>query len=282
MGEMKKVQCLNGHFFDRNRFEICPLCDAAQKEERTATIIDLRSESDDKFLKEKKEKSSFFRFIRPNRNVDEINKSDNPTRGLDGNSQQVVNDSIIEINKEDSMEQLEEVNIPETSTSIETESAKIEIVSEVIQEKSIEKIPSLVYQVNENATTIDEKTRGRYTTETAEPVVGWLVCIQGESQGESFKLYDGKNSIGRMRTNKVCLADENSVSREKHAIVIFDAKNTAFYLQPGDGDKITYLNDSPVFVPQQLKEFDKIQLGDCELLFIPLCSERFKWEDYMK
>ena len=282
MGEMKKVQCINGHFFDRNRFEICPLCDAVEKEERTATIIDLRLESDDKYLKEKKEKSSFFRFIRPNRNVDEINKSENPTRGLGGNSQQVVNDSIVEINKEEQMEQLEEANIPENSTSVETESAKIEIVSEVIPEKGNEETPSLVYQVNENATTIDAKTIGRYTTETAEPVVGWLVCIQGESQGKSFELYEGKNSIGRMRANKVCLADENSVSREEHASVIFDARNTVFYIHQGKSDKITYLNNNPVFMPQQLNRFDKIQLGDCELLFIPLCSDGFKWEDYMK
>ena len=137
MGEMKKVQCLNGHFFDRNRFEICPLCDAVEKEERTATIIDLRSESDDKFLKEKTEKCSFFRFIRPNRIVDEINKSENPTRGLGENSQQEIHDTSAEEDEKMKSEEAEEVNMVESPKPIETKSSKKEDVGELISEEYV-------------------------------------------------------------------------------------------------------------------------------------------------
>lgn len=260
MGEMKKVQCLNNHFFDRNKFEVCPLCGTPEKEEKISTVIDLRTEGKDELKKDKKEKGGFFRFVRQNRNIDEINKSENPTTGLRGNLSLVIDDTI----------------------PMEIESNQKEEIREVISEKIQENVPSLVSQVNENATTIDEKTRGRFTKESEEPVVGWLICIQGESQGKSFELHDGKNSIGRMRTNKVCLVDENSVSREEHAFVMFDARNTVFYIMQGNSDKITYLNNSPVFTAQPLQELDKIQLGECELLFVPLCSERFKWEDYIK
>ena len=33
-----------------------------------------------------------------------------------------------------------------------------------------------------------------------QPVVGWLVCTQGEYFGESFKLVSGKNFIGPLQT----------------------------------------------------------------------------------
>lgn len=279
--EARKTQCINGHFFDGNKYNVCPLCGAAEKEAGAATIVDLRSQREEDSKKEKKEKTEkggFFKFVRSSKSVDELNKSDTPTRGLGGALQPEAQKTIPEPEAAKEIKESEDVNTPEEAETINQEETRDSVIPESIPQKT----PSLINQVNEKATTIDAKTTGRYTTESAEPVVGWLVCIQGESQGLSFEIYEGKNSIGRMRTNKVCLADENSVSREKHAIIIFDAKNTAFYIQSGESDKMTYLNNSPVLMPQQLHEFDKIQLGECELLFIPLCSERFKWEDYIK
>lgn len=85
-----------------------------------------------------------------------------------------------------------------------------------------------------------------------------------------------------MRTNRVALENEPSVSREKHAYIIFDAKNNAFYIQAGENDKMTYLNDGPVLMPQHLSAYDKIQLGDCILIFIPLCGDKFSWDNYIK
>lgn len=279
--EARKTQCINGHFFDGNKYNVCPLCGAVEKEAGTATVVDLRSQREEDLKKDKKEKiekGGFFKFVRSNKTVDELNKSDNPTRGLGGGLQPEVPETVPEPEVEKEIKGSEIVNNPKEVETIEQKETREDVILESIPQKA----PSLINQVNEKATTIDAKTTGRYTTESAEPVVGWLVCIQGESQGLSFEIYEGKNSIGRMRTNKVCLADENSVSREKHAIIIFDAKNTTFYIQSGESDKMTYLNNSPVLMPQQLHEFDKIQLGECELLFIPLCSERFKWEDYIK
>src|ERR1700674_3634784 len=36
-----------------------------------------------------------------------------------------------------------------------------------------------------------------------DPVVGWLVCIEGPDMGSSYKLFMGKNSIGRSEQMKV-------------------------------------------------------------------------------
>lgn len=54
-----------------------------------------------------------------------------------------------------------------------------------------------------------------------EPVTGWLVCIKGEHYGESFEVKAGQNSIGRDSSMDICLKKEGSVTREKHAYIIF-------------------------------------------------------------
>ena len=46
--------------------------------------------------------------------------------------------------------------------------------------------------------TEDNCTIGYYSRVIGvEPVVGWLVCTEGEYKGESFKLKSGRNFIGR-------------------------------------------------------------------------------------
>lgn len=35
------------------------------------------------------------------------------------------------------------------------------------------------------------------TTESVDPVTGWLVCIEGPQYGKDYKIHAGKNFIGR-------------------------------------------------------------------------------------
>ena len=58
----------------------------------------------------------------------------------------------------------------------------------------------------------------------SEPVVGWLVCTEGPHFGEDFRLKSGKNFIGRASNMDASLTKDKSVSREKHAIVLYDPK----------------------------------------------------------
>lgn len=44
----------------------------------------------------------------------------------------------------------------------------------------------------------------------------------------------------------VPLADDDTVSRESHALVTYDAKHNNFSLSPGQGRGITYCNDEQV------------------------------------
>lgn len=128
--------------------------------------------------------------------------------------------------------------------------------------------------------TAGDKTIRYFDAIEAEPVTGWLVCIEGKKNfGKDFKLKVGGNFIGRASEMDICLAGDSSISRIKHAIVIYEPKNNIFIMQPGDSRELSYLNDNVVLSPVEIKANDIIQVGDTKLMFIPCCSDKFKWDD---
>ena len=70
-----------------------------------------------------------------------------------------------------------------------------------------------------------------------DPAVGFLVCISGPHRGADYKLMAGRNFIGRAASMDVALADDDTVSRESHALVTYDAKHNSFspFPRPGAG-----------------------------------------------
>lgn len=112
-----------------------------------------------------------------------------------------------------------------------------------------------------------------------EPVVGWLVCINGTSLGTSYELKAGKNFIGRSSLeNDIVLKGDQSISREKHAIIVYDPRSKCFLAQPGMSRELFYLNDKAVLQITEIKERDIIAVGKTELMFIPFCGSEFSWE----
>lgn len=124
----------------------------------------------------------------------------------------------------------------------------------------------------------DQKTVFAGTEENKSPVVGWLVCTAGTHIGEDFRLTAGNNTIGRSGTMDVCLSGENTVSRGKHAVVVYEPEENIFLTTPGDVKELSYLNGRVVLAPQVLKRGDRIRLGEVELMFIPCCGEDFTWK----
>ncbi len=110
------------------------------------------------------------------------------------------------------------------------------------------------------------------------PVVGWLVCTSGPMRGQDFPLYGEKNFIGRDRSMQVCLSADNSVSRERHAAVVFDPKKHMFWLSPGDASGLVYLNGELVNAPLPLNERDAIEVGSTALVFVTFVNDQFRWE----
>ena len=113
---------------------------------------------------------------------------------------------------------------------------------------------------------------------SADPVVGWLVCVTGAERGMSFKLCSRMNSIGRDQGSDVCLQDSR-IAADCHAMLDYDALNNDFYLVPRNNRSTIYVNQAPTYFHCKLSAFDKIRLGKTELMFIPFCSDKFRWDD---
>jgi len=94
-----------------------------------------------------------------------------------------------------------------------------------------------------------------------EPVVGWLVCLEGPDKGKDFRLHNEKNYIGRAPMNDVVIEGDQTVSRERHGVVVFDPKKQVFWALPGDASGLVYLNGEIVNAPTQIKGDDVIEIG---------------------
>lgn len=124
----------------------------------------------------------------------------------------------------------------------------------------------------------DNRTVGEFKRKLGyEPVVGWLVCVEGPEVGKDYRLFGRINSIGRAEGNDVVLAQEHTVSQKNHVRLAYDAKHNNFQLIPGEGTNVTYLNDEPLYVPQRLNAYDVLEMGETKLIFVPLCNDRFRW-----
>ena len=125
----------------------------------------------------------------------------------------------------------------------------------------------------------DEKTVGYFNKSIGkEPVVGWLVCIDGNHFGEDFRLKTGRNFIGRSSGMDVSISGDNTVSRDKHAVIVYEPKQHLFLVQPGESKELCYLNDAVVLLAQELKLQDVITIGETKLKFFPCCSREFNWD----
>ncbi|BDF72333.1 hypothetical protein CE91St41_33150 [Oscillospiraceae bacterium] len=112
-----------------------------------------------------------------------------------------------------------------------------------------------------------------------DPVVGWLVCIEGKEKGKDYKLRGQINTIGRSEKMDVCIRGDKTISSENHARLSYSEKNNRFKLIPAESRNIIYLNGEEVFAAEPLAAYDVIDFGETKLMFLPFCSERFTWSE---
>ena len=122
------------------------------------------------------------------------------------------------------------------------------------------------------------KTVGYFGGMSNEPVVGWLVSIEGSTFGMDFKLKTGRNFIGRAPDMDVSLTGDPTISSDKHAIILYEPRGNIFLVQPGDAKELFYLNDKVVLGATEINAYDVLSLGNTRLLFIPCCSDKFTWD----
>ena len=68
------------------------------------------------------------------------------------------------------------------------------------------------------------------------------------------------------------------ISREKHAMVVYDDEERVFFFRPVDGKSVVRVNGKLVTIPVEVHSYDIIKIGTTKLMFVPLCGERFNWD----
>jgi FHA domain len=111
-----------------------------------------------------------------------------------------------------------------------------------------------------------------------DPVVGWLVVVEGCGKGRSLEIGIGANSIGRNKDQKlrVDFGDQH-ISRDKHAVLIFDPRSRKFFLQSGDVRNLTYVGEELVLSPMELKGGESVLIGETKFRFVAFCGPQFGW-----
>jgi hypothetical protein len=110
-----------------------------------------------------------------------------------------------------------------------------------------------------------------------DPVVGWLVNLEGKEKGRDYRIHTDNNYIGRSEKMDICIGGDETISRENHATISYDARDKSFYFSPGDGRSIVRLNDKALFATAELFAHDILEIGKTKLVFVPLCGEKFEW-----
>lgn len=112
-----------------------------------------------------------------------------------------------------------------------------------------------------------------------EPVVGWIVCIEGPDKGKDYRLHSGNNFVGRSGAMDIALSGKY-VSSENHFCVSYDKRHDRYFAAMGIGQEMVYLNEEPLAGANavQIKHGDVIEIGKTKLMFIPLCGEKFHWD----
>lgn len=184
------------------------------------------------------------------------------------------------VSGEDEETVMERTPLPVSPTS-HTGTPSTNLPQKVDEKPPERSVQSQLKSIVSHGNTDDQRTVAFYDVENSHPVVGWLVGVKGVYLGESFNLKAGQNFVGRALNMDVPLTKDTSVSRNKHAIVIYDPKNKKFFVQPGESSGLTYLNGELLLIPTPIQEYEKIIVGNSELVFVPFCGDKFSWEDHV-
>lgn len=109
-----------------------------------------------------------------------------------------------------------------------------------------------------------------------EPVVGWLVCIDGPVRGNDYRIHAGYNYIGR-EMGDIHIQGDLQISCQNHAMIAFDSSEGIYYVGPSAGRNLIKVNGKTVLNAVEIKNYDIISIGSTKLMFVALCGPHFGW-----
>jgi hypothetical protein len=66
-----------------------------------------------------------------------------------------------------------------------------------------------------------------------DPVVGWLVCIEGPDRGRDYRIHTERNFIGRAPTMDIAITGDPAISWDNQAVLSYNPRRHTFRLAPG-------------------------------------------------
>lgn len=296
---MRMQRCPTGHFYDADNFPECPHCERLKAEVNWKNAMQEDISSEFEIGQEVSVQQPMQQEITVSYHQNKENKM-KPEDSLSDVEIQSENTSTVLLEDQEPQKPASE-NVAENLAlnDQKEESSVSRLVNEKIDgndtplaknemfiHKNAEPISHEEEQISPEAVqsnSSSEKTFRILQSETGkDPTVGWLVVLNGEHYGEDFRLRSDKNYIGRNEDMDVALTGEKSVSRNKHVIISFEPRKQVFFAQPGESRKLFYLNEEVVLAPVFLKRNDILTIGEVELMFIPLCDEKFTWKKERK
>lgn len=253
-------RCPNGHFYDSEKYVECPHCD-----EKAEVVVH-------KNQQEKTDKSNSKKKAQPTKNnlSGRLFKRERTYSGENTISYQqedLTADTPREDRKTQSFQEAGSADSQNKHEVTETEKPKESSLGELLQKtKAYDNKEVKTVSLYEGMSHID-------------PVVGWLVCVKGDVYGYSYVLKTGKNYIGRHTDMDICISGDNTVSRENHAVLMFEPQNKEFILLNVESKGLVYVNGEVIKENTTLRAKDIITIGQTLLLFIPLCDDEFDWSN---
>ena len=295
---MTKCSVVSNHFYDADKYSSCPHCAKAAGSEPSKLALNptYQKKQSEKKNTEAKNEENESKNKTQNKGIKDIfgkfksEKKSEHTHSLWSEDEQEddKNNSDVELDIIEETEHKKET--PSTDSRLIKEKDDVNEStsgSMDFQEKSSEhEEQSVSQQINRVAMSgniKDLKTVAYYGfEEDIEPVVGWLALLSSEDRGIAFELKCGRNTIGRSGSGNVVdisLEKDTSVSRGVQATIIYEPRKRKFIVKSNDSNTLVYLNDELLMEHEELHMYDRVSLGNSELLFMPLCSDKFSWDD---
>ncbi|MCC5924808.1 MAG: FHA domain-containing protein [Crocinitomicaceae bacterium] len=103
-------------------------------------------------------------------------------------------------------------------------------------------------------------------TTTKRKLVGWLVSYTLDEAGTDFRLFEGKNKLGRNQSNDIRIFQDPKISGE-HATLLF--RGNDLYVKDELASNPSFHNSNEIKPGQtvEVADGDKLQFGDNEFIF---------------
>jgi hypothetical protein len=117
-----------------------------------------------------------------------------------------------------------------------------------------------------------------------DPVVGWLVVVGGAGLGAFRPIFEGNNTIGRARTQRIAVDfGDETISGEEQAYIRYDSADRSFLFVPNlSKTNVVSINNRKPTAAVPLQAMDVITMGRTQLAFVPFCGADFDWSELME